>query len=119
VWFAVTILLYLVIVSSLASVAKDPKHASTVIALVATALVAYSCLAWALLPRFVLRRTRRPLNVEQMAAIRWTFAMSPFVYGLGSVAAGGQQWSLALGTVVSVILLALAVRAIRRPPVGV
>jgi hypothetical protein len=119
VWFAATILAYLVITSSLASVAKDTKHASTVIALIASVLIAYSCVAWALLPRFVLDRARKPVTIEQTAMIRWAFAMSPFLYGFASVAAGGQQWSLALGAVVSVVLLVLAVKAIRRLSLGV
>jgi hypothetical protein len=117
VWLAATILAYLVTVLSLASVAKDTKQASTVIAVIASVLIAYSCVAWALLPR-IFRRARKPVTDEQLAMLRWTFAMTPFLYGFASVAAGGQQWSLALGSVVSVVLLVLAVKAIRRLPLS-
>ena len=50
---------------------------------------------------------------NRVASLRWTFAAAPFIIGFGSVAAGGQQWALAFGLVVSVVLHVLAARAFR------
>jgi hypothetical protein len=114
VWLVATVLLYLGAISALAAVAKEDRHASTGIAIVAAALIAYAALASSLLTRVVARRSRVPMTTDRVASIRWALAVSAFLIGFAAVAVGGKRWALALGTVVSAVLLVLTARAVRR-----
>jgi hypothetical protein len=96
----------------LLAVAKERKHASAAIAIGGAAVIAYSVAAWAMWPR-VVARSKSPQPPDHILVIRWVFALSAYLIGVGAICVGGQQWCYALGMVASVVLLAMTARAAR------
>ena len=109
VWLAATVLLFLVVNSPLRAVAKDHEHASTPIALGASAMIAYSVAVWVLWPH-VMARSKSPLSRDRALAMRWLLALSAYLVGVADACAGGQQWCYGLGVAVSIVLLVLTAR---------
>lgn len=115
VWGALTFVAWLYMLSALSPLVEDERNAKTWIAVVAACLIAYSLIvALVLWPRLVIGRAKLPTSDDQIAVIRWTFATTPFLVGLGSVAVGGKQWAAALGLAASTVQVVLAARQIRR-----
>jgi hypothetical protein len=89
VWGALTFVVWLYMLSALSPLVEDDRNAKTWIAVVAACLIAYSLIvALVLWPRLVIGRAKLPTSDDQIAVIRWTFATTPFLVGLGSVAVG-------------------------------
>jgi hypothetical protein len=112
VWLVATVLSFMILLSGLAPIAKSLGSGNTTIAIVAAGFILYSVAAWVMFPRVVAKREKRASSPAADAYIVWTFAAAPFLIGYGAVAAGGEQWRVALGFVVSIGLLIASARRI-------
>jgi len=92
VWLALILALFLLVLPGLAPLVDDQDQAKTWMALLATGFIAYGALAAVVLvPRVVLARTRATTSKYQIAAMRWSFAGTPFVLGCGTVAPNAKH----------------------------
>ena len=112
VWLVATVLSFLVLLSGLAPIAQSPGSGSTTLAIVAAGFILYSVVAWIVFPRLRAKSRKAAPSPETMAYILWTFAATPFVIAWAAVAAGAEQWAVALGFVVGVGLLIATVRRV-------
>ncbi len=112
-WLALTILLCLALAPPIATIAKKPADASTPTALIATAVMAYGVVASLLIvPRFVLPRLQATRSENEIAFIRWGFAIFPMSIGMAAVSAGAQPWAFVVGQVVSIGLCIQVARSL-------
>lgn len=116
VWLVATVLSFVMLLSGLAPMAKSPGSGSTTLAIVAAGFISYGIGAWVMFPRLRGRSQKAAPSGEVMGYILWTFAAAPFLFGWAAVAAGAEQWAVALGFVVSVGLLVATARRIARRP---
>jgi len=110
-----TALLYFTSASPASAIAKKPRDASTPIAIGAAVLIAYGILVSAVLvPRVVIPRLRATRSENQIALMRWAFAILPFGVGYAAVALGGQPWAFVLASFASLVLTIRAARSINQ-----
>ena len=77
---------------------------------VALAFVAYGVgVALVFVPRYFVPRARG-WGLDQLAWLRWAFAISPFMIAFGLWAAGADRWVATAGLVVSVLLVFIAAK---------
>jgi hypothetical protein len=113
-WLATTVLSFLLLLSGLAPMAKSPGSGSTTISIVAAGFILYGIAAWVLFPRLTTKRQKVTPSPAATSYVLWTFAATPYLVGWAAVAAGGEQWAVALGFVVSIgLLVATARRMVR------
>jgi hypothetical protein len=67
-----------------------------------------------LLPRFVAPVARQRGSVGEAGLIAWAMATAPFMMAVAATLAGGHQWVLSVGLFVSVGLLVIVARGLRR-----
>lgn len=114
-WLISTLALMVVMLSPLSVLAKDSDEASTGLAVGALAVIVYELVVVLVIaPRRIYPRLRNVKSEEEVAMLRWAFALTPFLIGYGAVAAGAKQWSLSAGFLASVTLLVAAARSMRR-----
>lgn len=114
VWCALTVLLFLLLITPAGAIAAPASKASQAVGIAAAGLIAYGLVSWIfVLPR-VKARPGKALSPERSAMFLWAYACAPFLIGVGAVAATGPQWALAVGFLTSIALLLSAVSRIRR-----
>ena len=123
-WLTLTLALIVLALTPLSALANDHDEASGGLAVGATVLITYGALtSLVIAPRKIFPKLRSERPENEAAVLRWTLAVAPFLIGCGAVSAGAQQWSLSAGILVSVVLLVVAARSLRRaergqPPSG-
>jgi hypothetical protein len=86
---------------------------SSAIAIGAAVFSAHSIVVWVMWPRLA-TRSKKPLPLERVVVSRWIFASMPYWVGFVAVIAGGRRWCYGVGLVVSIVLLVLTARWVRR-----
>ncbi len=110
VWLAATVLWLLLMNSGLVRIAKSPGHGSNALALVGLAFGTIGVALWILLQT----RLRRDIPLPTFIVARWLLATVPFAFAWVTVADGAEQWVIAFGFPVSVLLLVIAAVRTRR-----
>ncbi len=113
VWLTTTLLLMLLMNSALRTVLMGEKQSNSVVAIGAALFGAYSILVWVLWPRMA-SRAKKSISTDGIVVVRWVFASMPYWVGLVAVILGGRRWCYGFGFVVSVVLLVLTARWVRK-----
>jgi hypothetical protein len=112
VWLAATVLLWFVMLRPI-SLITDGRTADSLILAIGTAVlvVVAGLVAGIVLPR----RTYPQMSVEAgpdvVAVVKWAYGVSPFLLSWTAVLAGGQEWCLGLGFLISLGLLTQSARS--------
>ena len=115
VWTVATILFFFVMMDALNEIEKDYTSTSAPLAFLGLGIiVADLFFALVVLPHQTARGAPSTRSTNTVALMNWTFAVSAFWAGYAAVAAGGQQWVLAIGWITSVALLVRTARQLRR-----
>jgi hypothetical protein len=111
VWLAATILAMLLMNHGLTSIAEQPGHGSTGLALLGVAGAVFGTGTWLYLQS---DRPRRDFPLPALVPMRWLVATIPFEFAWVTIAAGGEQWVFSIGFITSVVLLVISARRTRR-----
>lgn len=99
--------------SGVRAIATNEDQPSTSIAFGSAALAAGVVIVWAVLPR-ILPRSKRALPKDLVLGFHWTYASMPCLLGVVAVVAGSATWAYWFGLAVSIGLLVLTTRGIRK-----
>jgi small-conductance mechanosensitive channel len=113
-WLVATILVCIAPLRGVLIVVEGTDEKSMALTIGATALIAYFvAFALVLAPRVIYSKGPGEQHADEVAALRWAYAIAPVMVGYVGTVAGAEPWTSVVGAVASGLLLLLAARESR------